>query len=49
MVRFSEAYIKMVRGEELTDEAYELLEQAKNKFKQQVSEVSTEKTLLMVT
>lgn len=50
MVRFSEAYIMMVRGEELTGEANELLEQAKNKFKpNQVSEVSTEKALLIVT
>jgi hypothetical protein len=31
MVRFSEAYIKMIRGEELTDEAYKLINQAKSK------------------
>ncbi len=31
MVRFSEAYIKMIRGEELTGEAYELINQAKSK------------------
>ncbi|MBW4642681.1 MAG: hypothetical protein KME23_06700 [Goleter apudmare HA4340-LM2] len=34
MVRFSEVYIKMIRGEELTGEAYELLNQAKYKITQ---------------
>lgn len=38
MVRFSEVYVKMIRGEELTGEAAELLDKAKNKVNTKILE-----------
>ncbi|MBD2131085.1 hypothetical protein H6F47_01025 [Sphaerospermopsis sp. FACHB-1094] len=49
IVRFSETYIKMIRGEELTEEANAILEQVKLKSKQiHVSEIKSDKPLKIV-